>query len=248
MSAMASPVRYTKPSAAWRRGYLLYEGWPAQENGTDSHFHEQRKSYDLRQPCAPGIVSVVRDEVAPSVWTERYPVWWTDDSRETDDSRAPAPVNALVQREEAGPAQPAVPPTSSCTWDLPVPRPVTLCTPPERGCTEEESESRTPFSRSTDSQGDSESQLCNQQTQTPRNPSKGCQPMLRMACNRKASTRRPPAESRVAAAHRNDEALRKQMTKARNRRCSLCAPCLLWDHILSELNLIGFTLNSDIVL
>ena len=41
---------FHKPSHAWRTGWLLYEGWPAQEGGTDSE-HRQRDSHDLLRPA-----------------------------------------------------------------------------------------------------------------------------------------------------------------------------------------------------
>ena len=41
---------YVKPSSAWRTGFFMYEGWPAQEDGTDSQSHPSRKTHDLLYP------------------------------------------------------------------------------------------------------------------------------------------------------------------------------------------------------
>ena len=67
---------YVKPSSAWRTGFFMYEGWPAQEDGTDSQSHPSRKTHDLLYPGhTAGARRVVRGQ-HPGGIEDRYPSWW----------------------------------------------------------------------------------------------------------------------------------------------------------------------------
>ena len=114
----------TKPSSAWRTGGLLYDGWPAQEGGTDSHGHGRRTTHDL---FCPSVV-VAETPPAPSParmpWSARYPAWWTEQEPTPADTlpfgaattalapplppqpRPPLPPQALPETPEPQPPAP----------------------------------------------------------------------------------------------------------------------------------------------
>ena len=214
-----------KPSAAWRSGFLLYDGWPAQEDGTDSHLHSKRRSHDALQPSAVGVCLEPRPDPG-AVWTSRYPVWWADAPPASPPKRTDAAAfpgrDFEADKEEDGDAR--------YVWDLPVPKPV-----PFESIAFGAQGGGNQASLPADVEGDSEEAAtppvvrCTQQTQTPRTgkgPKGGVQRLRQplMPCMRNAAKARPQAESRVAISLRRDQALQKQLAQARRRRCGSRKP------------------------
>ena len=73
-----------RPSARWRAGFITYDGWPAQEGGTDSAHHDRRATRSsLFQPAVTVAEAFSNQfqytERPPHHWTKRYPAWWQPD-------------------------------------------------------------------------------------------------------------------------------------------------------------------------
>ena len=83
-AAAAASERKKKPSSAWRHGYMLYDGWPAQEGGPESSHNTRRSTHSLIAPAVTLEDAAARPEPEPPVdaraasWAARYPAWWTE--------------------------------------------------------------------------------------------------------------------------------------------------------------------------
>ena len=188
MPAAAQPP-LAKPSSAWRAGYLLYDGWPAQEGGTDSHHHplQARRTRDLLSPGV--VVADVPLEPAPpaSTWPARYPAWWTESPKPaTGAPTLPTPPGPPAYVVDL-PYAPA-PPAPSPVWQPEPPPP-----PPPAPA------------------------MATATTQTPSGRLPTVHSPL-MACMRRTKPIAAPATSRVGERLRRDVAYRNQLASARRRR------------------------------
>ena len=79
-----SPRKSRRASARWRAGFITYDGWPAQEGGTDSAHHDRRTARSsLFQPAVTVAEAFSHQyqhmDRPPHHWTKRYPAWWQPD-------------------------------------------------------------------------------------------------------------------------------------------------------------------------
>ena len=182
-----------KASSQWRSGFLLYEGWPAQEGGTDSHAHVQRTTYDLLSPSmvvAEAPVTAPARASATRPWTDRYPAWWTETTPHSSEERAAA-------------SPPADTPVTAPSLHLlaEVPPPTTTPSTSARAVATVEQQTQT------------QPQSTASQAAPVRSPF--------MPCMRQPQRRKPaaaPAVSRVGTTLRREAALRKSLAAARRRR------------------------------
>ena len=182
---------------------MLYDGWPAQEGGTDSGRHPRRESHDALQPAERGASGT-------------YPAWWPVDEEESK----PRPTTAV--RSTAAPAA-ATEPTVAAEK-----APVTVDASTETAAPSKPSvgtsmQAPAP-AEATAHGGKQPAKMANQQTQTKR----GSEPKLRrlrqplMPCMKAPPqqnvSRAPPTRSRVAAELKREAVLRSQLEAARRHR------------------------------
>ena len=195
-----------RPSSQWRNGFMLYDGWPAQEGGTDCRQNERRSTHSLLSPA------VVLDEVAvvappaPSTsasWAARYPAWWT----EAAEAHIPA-----IPAETAPPTRVVgFKPNYPCADTAPAQQPP--CPPQTQDHNREPVTAKPP----PPPQQQQPRQSAEMQTQTDATR----RPPLRsplMPCMRPTRTVAAPAASKVGSTLRKEAALRKQLVAARRRR------------------------------
>ena len=129
-----------RPSARWRAGFITYDGWPAQEGGTDSAHHDRRATRSsLFQPAVTVAEAFSNQfqytERPPHHWTKRYPAWWQPDRMNGGSSSLsvlPSTADAFagdtsVAAAESVPAPapaPAPPPPPPPPPPQPIPRPL----------------------------------------------------------------------------------------------------------------------------
>ena len=80
-SAAAASERRPRPSSAWRHGYMLYDGWPAQEGGPESSHNARRSSHSLINPAVTLEDAAAHQAPEPpraASWVARYPAWWAE--------------------------------------------------------------------------------------------------------------------------------------------------------------------------
>ena len=187
----------SKPSATWRTGWTLYDGWPAQEGGTDGRAHEARSNHNMRVPAQ--VLAEVHNEPEPEVpWEHRYPAWWADTQEdEKGDLEARSGPHSLRE-----------------AWV----ESSILCPPPQHQQKASKDAGRGEAGRT---DGELQPSLKAEATQTAASGSCRLR-SAHMPCMRHAN-RRPQAQSKVAAALRNDEAYRKQMASMRRARLGAVA-------------------------
>ena len=99
---------HPRPSSAWRHGFLLYDGWPAQEGGTDSRYNQRRSTHSLLQPaesCLNAAAQITGPADEKSVpWEARYPAWWT--KADAAPSSRDATAESSRESSERAPARP----------------------------------------------------------------------------------------------------------------------------------------------
>lgn len=182
---------------------MLYDGWPAQEGGTDSGGHRRRDSHDALQPAEPGTSGI-------------YPAWWPVDEEEAK------PRPAAADRPAAAPA--AAPDPNVAVEKAPVTRDASTETavpaePSARAST------HAPVPAEANAHGGPQpAEISSKQTQTRR----GSEPKLRrlrqplMPCTKappqQTVSRAPPTRSRVAAELKREAVLRAQLGAARRHR------------------------------
>ena len=147
--ATARPVFSPRPSSKWRSGYLLYDGWPAQEGGTDCYLNERRSTRDLLAPSVVLEEARAKPPAKASSWVARYPAWWSeseimkaaenyDAPRRLPPGRnqvAPAVVAAAAEPTPPPPPPPPAPKTTTATVQTQTPSPrVTLLRSPFMPC------------------------------------------------------------------------------------------------------------------
>ena len=194
-----------KPSASWRSGFMLYQGWPAQEGGTDSN-REASSSSDIflpREVVAHGVTSA-RPEVPlpPRVpWPNRYPAWWTEMSvpEPTPKAKASSPTEAEAQPTARCPTTSKA---AAAAATEPAATEPTACAP---AATTVATQTQTSVTRAT---------VASRPARSPLMPCMRNAPPSR----KKAPTAKPRVESIVALQLRREAAYRKQLAAARRRR------------------------------
>lgn len=184
---------------------MLYQGWPAQEGGTDSN-REASSSSDIflpREVVAHGVTSA-RPEVPlpPRVpWPNRYPAWWTEMSvpEPTPKAKASSPTEAEAQPTARCPTTSKA---AAAAATEPAATEPTACAP---AATTVATQTQTSVTRAT---------VASRPARSPLMPCMRNAPPSR----KKAPTAKPRVESIVALQLRREAAYRKQLAAARRRR------------------------------
>ena len=103
------PVLRHRPSSAWRVGFMLYDGWPAQEGSSEAPKIPRSSHSQLTPALLLEEAHSVRPEPALPVrsasWMARYPAWWTEADTPVPDAAVITPA-AAPALEAAAPAAP----------------------------------------------------------------------------------------------------------------------------------------------
>lgn len=182
---------------------MMYDGWPAQEGGTDSGRHPRRDSHDALQPAERSASGI-------------YPAWWPVDEEE------PEPRPKTAPGSTSAPA--AAPETTVAAEKAPVTKDASTETvAPAKPSTGTSTQATAPADAKAHG-GKQPAETSNKQTQTAR----GSEPRLRklrqplMPCMKAPPqqnvSRKPPTRSRVAAELKREAVLRSQLEAARRHR------------------------------